>query len=548
MTSVVFGQAAAAAEAVAGRPLDLTRHWTGIAGLALFVVAYLLVMNEEKLHLRKSKPVLLAAGIIWGLIGVAYALRGDTLTAAAFARRNLEDFGEIFLFLLVAMTFVNTMEERLVFDAFRSWLVRRGFSLRAVFWATGLLAFFISAMIDNMTTALVVGTVALTVGKGDRRFLPLACINIVVAANAGGAFCPFGDITTLMVWQAGLVGFWQFFRLFVPSVVNWLVPAVILSLALPAGKPAADAERVRIRPGGLAAVVLFAVTIVITVTFYNLLGLPPVLGMMTGLGLLNMYGFWLRRRALLETAPIAGAAPLEVDAAGAGGASPERVFDIFRILQRAEWDTLMFFYGVIMCVGGLATIGYLAGLSRALYTGVGATPANVVVGAISAVIDNIPVMFSVIRDAPRHAARAVAARHPHRRRGRLDARHRQRGGGSAHGAVPRRLHVPLAPPLDLGRGAGVCRRHLGSPAAERVAKTSPAATRPAGLPRASGRDRPAAGTLLPVADVTIRCARSSPLQEGRGAERGEDPGWQQREDVCRSGCTACSTASSTRTS
>ena len=146
----------------------------------------------------------------------------------------------LFLFILVAMTFVNTMEERQLFDALRAWLVRRRLSLRVVFWVTGLLAFFLSSLLDNLTTALVMGTVAVTVGRGRPGFVALACINVVVAANAGGAFSPFGDITTRMVWQAGRAEFWDFFRLFVPSLVSWLVPAALMSLAVPAGSP--DAE------------------------------------------------------------------------------------------------------------------------------------------------------------------------------------------------------------------------------------------------------------------------------------------------------------------
>ena len=97
------------------------------------------------------------------------------------------------------------------------------------------MAFFLSAVLDNLTTALVMGAVVLSVGRGNPRFLVPACVNIVVAANAGGAFCPFGDITTLMVWQHGVVKFFEFFDLFLPSLVNWLVPALCMQFAIPRG-------------------------------------------------------------------------------------------------------------------------------------------------------------------------------------------------------------------------------------------------------------------------------------------------------------------------
>jgi Na+/H+ antiporter NhaD/arsenite permease-like protein len=172
----------------------------GVLALVVFVGAYGLAMAEERLHVRKSVPVLLAAALIWGLVGMAFAGAGQSAAVGELARHTLLDFAELLLFLIPAMTFVNTLEERGLFDVLRAKLVSSGLSLRAVFWVTGGLAFVVSPIADNLTTALLLGTVAMAVGRGQPRFVPLACINIVVAANAGGAFSPFGDITTLMVW------------------------------------------------------------------------------------------------------------------------------------------------------------------------------------------------------------------------------------------------------------------------------------------------------------------------------------------------------------
>src|SRR5579884_3326111 len=227
----------------------LTGHWTGLTALALFVVAYAAVAAEERLHLRKSVPVLAAAGLIWILTGLGLAGAGQGEHVAELARHNLLEFAELFLFLVVAMTFVNTLEERGVFDALRVWLIRTGLSLRALFWATGGLAFVLSPIADNLTTALVMGAVA------------LASINVVVAANAGGAFSPFGDITTLMVWQAGVVPFGEFFHLVVPSLVNWLVPAAIMSLAVEDARPTPAAGRFELAEGALGVALLFLGTI-----------------------------------------------------------------------------------------------------------------------------------------------------------------------------------------------------------------------------------------------------------------------------------------------
>lgn len=382
--------------------VDLTGHWVGYLSLALFVLAYALVVSEEALDLRKSKPVMVAAGLIWALVAWGYAAHGDTHTAEIAVRHNILEYGELFLFLLAAMTYINTMEERRVFDALRVWLVNRGFSLRAIYWVTGLLAFWISPVADNLTTALLMSTVVLAVGREERRFVVVSCVNIVVAANAGGAFSPFGDITTLMVWQKGVIEFREFFDLLLPALVNWFVPALLMSFAVPRTMPKRLHEEVTMRYGALVVVGLFALTISMAVLAHNFLNLPPVLGMTTGLGLLKLFGYHLNRR---ESALFSAAENGFADTATSFGSSQPRQparapFNIFRELERAEWDTLMFFYGIILCVGGLGTIGYLAELSHSMYGGMGASVANIGVGIISAIIDNIPVMYAVLSMHP----------------------------------------------------------------------------------------------------------------------------------------------------
>ena len=197
---------------------SLTETPWGYASLAIFALAYALIVLEERLHLRKSIPALVAATGVWIVVGVVFTLRGDAHLAETAFRHTLLDYAELMLFLLAAMTFVNTLEERQVFAALRARLAGRGYSLRTIFWVTGGLAFVISPLADNLTTALIMGAVSLAVGRDRPKFVVVACINVVVAANAGGAFSPFGDITTLMVWQRGVVPFPSFFSLFVPAL------------------------------------------------------------------------------------------------------------------------------------------------------------------------------------------------------------------------------------------------------------------------------------------------------------------------------------------
>ena len=380
------------ASAGSAQTLDLVGHPVGTAALVIFTLAYLAVMAEEFTKLRKSKPVILAAGLIWALIGAVYHSQGISDTAAAALRHNLLEYAELLLFLLAAMTYINAMEERHVFEALRGWLVRRSLSYRALFWATGILAFFISPFADNLTTALIMCAVLMAVGGHSHRFVTLGCINIVVAANAGGAFSPFGDITTLMVWQRGKVDFWTFFTLFVPSVINYVVPAILMTFALPSGTPHSVTDRAHMKRGGGVIIGLFLLTIATAVAMHNFLHLPPFLGMMTGLAYLQFFGFYLKVTQHREGRHINGTNGEDIGNVVA--------FDIFRPIARAEWDTLLFFYGVILCVGGLAFLGYLSGASTILYEEWGATSANVLIGVLSAVIDNIPLMFAVLTMDP----------------------------------------------------------------------------------------------------------------------------------------------------
>jgi len=384
-----------------GEAVDLTSHGIGYAALLIFGIAYSLVMLEDVVHLRKSKPVLVAAGMIWAMIGYYYTQNGMSHDAEAAFRHNLLEYAELFFFLLVAMTYINAMEERQLFDALRGWMVNKGFTLRNIFWLTGILAFFISPIADNLTTALLMCTIALKVGGKNHKFIAIACVNIVVAANAGGAFSPFGDITTLMVWQKGMVPFSDFFQLFVPSAVNFLVPAVIMNFFITNEVAQSDGEIVYLKPGAKRLVALFLLTICFAVAGHSALGMPPVLGMMTGLGFLQFFAFYLRKthtkhydEAIANTDDVKEHERLR----SLGDGAP---FDIFNKVAKAEWDTLLFFYGVVVCVGGLGFIGYLSMVSHMMYADPAfITWANVIVGVLSAIVDNIPVMFAVLSMEP----------------------------------------------------------------------------------------------------------------------------------------------------
>ncbi|GIT66244.1 MAG: Na+/H+ antiporter NhaD [Candidatus Neomarinimicrobiota bacterium] len=380
--------------------MELLNHPITIISLLIFVIAYGFVVTEEVTHLRKSKPVLFAAGIIWAMVawyGVAYdyskpVIISDEVVGYVTVKEAMmhafSEFSQLMLFLLVAMTFINSMTERNVFEKLRSKLLAQNYSYQKLFWITGFITFFLSPIADNLTAALTMCAVVMAVGVGNRKFVSISCVNIVIAANAGGAFSPFGDITTLMVWQAGMVEFIEFFSLFLPSLINYIIPAFIMSLFVSGSSENVKNTPVQLKRGAKSIVLLFLVTIFLAVTFENFLHIPPVFGMMTGLSLLQLFAYYLKRTYSRSTV---------ISREG-----EDQPFGVFKQIAQAEWDTLLFFYGVIMCVSGLSYIGYLELLSNTIYPSspdqlIGFSIANSIMGILSALIDNIPVMFSILQ-------------------------------------------------------------------------------------------------------------------------------------------------------
>ena len=369
---------------------SLTATWVGYASIICFCMAYTLVIFEEQIHMRKSKPVILIGCFMWALIGIYEAQHGGG-HAHDHVKELIAEIGELFFFLLVAMTYINTLDERNVFKALRAWLLKKGLGFKKLFWATGGITFLLSPLADNLTSALLMSTVALAVSNGNGRFIVPAFVNIVVAANAGGAWSPFGDIPTLMVWTSGKVQTMEFSHLILPSIVNWIVPASIMYFAVPDEHPEPDKEEIELKPGAKVIIGLGIFTVATAVSFHQFLHLPPFLGMMFGLGLLMMKGFYLKRWGEQK----------HLEKMGIPEERRNRPrFDIFAKVEGVEFDTLLFFFGVLTAVGALQYIGYLALASESMYGTLGPTYSNIIIGVLSAIVDNIPVMYAVLKMSP----------------------------------------------------------------------------------------------------------------------------------------------------
>jgi len=374
----------------------------------VFAVTYIVVVWGEKHKLKKSVPVLIGAGVIWLAVGIIFRIENDPqhieFMQAGF-NDSIVEIGQLTFFLITAMTYVGTMQERNVFQVIRFRFLNAGLSQRQIYWATGAVAFLLSPVLDNLTTSLALVSVVLAVGHatGDRKFVTLSAINLVVASNAGGAYSPFGDITTLMVWQAGKVQFFQFFSIFVPSLVNWLVPAVIMSFAIGTTNVVSYNRPAALKSGAWTVIALFVVTLVLAVSMHLFLDLPPVIGMTMGLGLLLLFGCSVGEcepPQIVEPDLPSGFTEEMVEYLRKSFTPMQRAFNPMQSVRELEWDTLLFFFGILMAVSGVAQMGYLAKLSVLAYETLGATWTNIAIGLISAVIDNIPTVSAVLNMDP----------------------------------------------------------------------------------------------------------------------------------------------------
>ena len=360
--------------------INFVGHPFGWLLLALFVVGYYFIAAEEKYHIDKAKPALFTGTFMFVLIGIYYVIEGHSLTPFEHEIDHLIlEIAEIFFFLFVAMTYIEALIERGVFSALRAKLIAKGYSYRELFWITGLLAFFISPVADNLTTALILSTVLLTIDNKTKEFLVPGAINVVVAANAGGAWSPFGDITTLMVWAAEKGAFADFLYLFPPSFIGWIVTAVLLVRYVPDIDPLGEgdpekAAKIEILKGGKMIIAFGALTIAFAVVGKQVLHLPPMWGMLFGLSVLQLYMYFLKKKHNQDVS-------------------------IFQAMSKIENNTLLFFFGILAAVGALHFIGFLAYAAK-LYEMFSPTAVNIGVGFLSAVVDNVPVMSAVLKANP----------------------------------------------------------------------------------------------------------------------------------------------------
>lgn len=344
--------------------------------VAIFVVAYAVIALEEPLKVSKSAVALVGAGVLWAV----YALSsGDAAAVEEQLHHSLIGTAEIVFFLMGAMTVVEIVDAHDGFDVITSRLRTRTLATLAIFMS--LVTFFLSAVLDNLTTSIVMVSLLSRLIKEREDRLAIAGM-IVIAANAGGAWSPIGDVTTTMLWIGGQVTTGAIVsRLFLPSAVNLLVPLAIVAWQLkgkPIAAPDTVGDRQRAQAGlstkyvmfGLGLTALLAVPL-----FKGVTHLPPFVGILLGLGVIWAVGDVLNGRS---------------------GAEPGRA-TIAQALTRIDLASIIFFIGILLAVATLEHAGVLAALAGWLDASIGRLDVIVMlIGLISAVIDNVPMVAAAI--------------------------------------------------------------------------------------------------------------------------------------------------------
>ena len=287
---------------------------------------------------------------------------------------HLIEIAEILFFLFGAMTIVETVDQNQGFKVITDKI--KTTSKVKLLWILGFLTFFMSAALDNLTTTIVMVALLrkLISDKGTRWFF--ASI-IVIAANAGGAWSPIGDVTTIMLWIGGQITTVAIMsRVIIPSLVSMVIPLIILSFILKGNvtRPVVDEsdniftskrERIFILILGLGCLINVPI-------FKSITHLPPYVGMLFGLGILWLITEIMHRNKTAE--------------------AKKKLF-IFHILKKVDTPTIFFFLGILIAVASLQSAGQLAVLSRWLDKNLGSIyTIDLAIGALSAIVDNVPLV------------------------------------------------------------------------------------------------------------------------------------------------------------
>lgn len=368
------------------------------AMIVVFIVGYGFIVFEHVNKIDKAASALVTGALLWTILVIdappimhlklnpnwlKYSAEfgmgaGETVREFVTQHAVIEHLGDvasIIFFLLGAMTIVEVIDR---YQGFRIITDRIHTTNRIkLLWIISFLTFFISAVLDNLTTTIVMITLLQKLlSKQDNRWLFSGMV--VLAANAGGAWSPMGDVTTIMLWIGGQVTATGIVKiLLIPSLVSMLVPLGIFSLVMkgattrPLLEPDESAEYIPYKDR-LKILIIGLLALLAVPVFKGLTQLPPFLGMLLGLGVLWMYtDRHLKRKHFLD----------------------KRKLSIVKILEQVDMGSILFFLGILLAVAALQTAGHLNLLAQWLDNNVSNIYGiNIIIGFLSSIVDNVPLV------------------------------------------------------------------------------------------------------------------------------------------------------------
>lgn len=346
--------------------------------IVLFLGGLAAITFESKLEINKSWIALFIGAMMWIVVAIG---EDEKVLESAIINESAEIF-ELIIFLMGAMTIVEMMGHFRFFSWIENKLLAFNITNKRLFWILGLTTFFASGLLDNLTTTLVMIQIGRHLYIKKENFT-LYVVNVVIAANAGGAMSPVGDVTTIMLWLSGKFTAWQVVLYgFIPSVMAWLVPQIMLTRQIiPENRVGKESKEEMPLEWGIIFIGLFTFGFAVLV---NLFHLPPFIGILLGMA----------------------AAAIVIDYRLKKGTLKKKAGHIVNIIRTIDMATLNFFIGILLAVGALSHHGILAEVANFIFGADPASNPNLIVmghvslGIISSILDNVPLTAAVIKMLP----------------------------------------------------------------------------------------------------------------------------------------------------
>jgi Na+/H+ antiporter NhaD/arsenite permease-like protein len=341
--------------------------------VAIFVIAYAAIALEHPIRINKSASALVGAGLLWTVYAV---MSGDQALVGNQLNESLASTAQIVFFLMGAMTIVEVVDAHSGFEVITSRI--KTTRLSSLMWLVGFVTFFLSSILDNLTTTIVmISLMKKLLDKHEDRLFFAGMI--VIAANAGGAWTPIGDVTTTMLWIGGQITTLAIMKgVSIASMINLLVPLAVTSYILKGREvvpPAKDEDSTLLQTTPFERYLMFFMglgTLVAVPAFKAITHLPPFMGILFGLGILWVVGELLHRNK---------------------GEEEKDHLTLVHALMKIDMSSIVFFIGILLAVASLEHTHILGALAKWLDKSVGRQDVIVtIIGLVSAIVDNVPLV------------------------------------------------------------------------------------------------------------------------------------------------------------